>query len=467
MPRLIVVRKICLLCVLALLVACAQEEEPKQEAASTAPPAAQTAVETEPPSAPTSDPQTAPEATSAPEPEPETTAIPFDNLHVPSPEWQDQIIYFLMTDRFFDGDPSNNDQGAEEYDPQDFSKYNGGDLNGILQKLDYIAELGATAVWITPPVSNQWWDPLVEFGGYHGYWAENFTEVDPHLGTLYDYQALSAALHSRDMYLIQDIVTNHTGNFFTYQDDEGTTRYNANDPAANVRFNTESVPISKPSQPPFDRNDVTDAQQREESIYNWTPAISDFNDESQILTYQLSDLDDLNTTNLIVRDALKQAYAYWIETVGVDGFRVDTIRYVEQDFWHDFEYSADEDAPGMTAVAAGTGREDFLTFGEAFLDAQPLDDAGDRAVAAYMGTPDLPGLDAVLHFPLHWTINRVFVEGQPTNYMTYRLNTFLDPTIYQDPTIIPTFIDNHDVARFLSKGNLDGFKQANMLLMTI
>lgn len=111
-----------------------------------------------------------------------------DLLNVPSPAWQDQIIYFLMIDRFCDGDSQNNDQGCEEYDPNNTAKYSGGDLRGILQKLDYVRDLGATALWITPPVSHQWWDPLVRYGGYHGYWFSNLQEIDKHFGTLQDYR---------------------------------------------------------------------------------------------------------------------------------------------------------------------------------------------------------------------------------------------------------------------------------------
>ena len=78
--------------------------------------------------------------------------------HVPSPDWRDQIIYFLMIDRFNDGDRANNDQGTGEYDPRSEKKFSGGDLAGVEQKIDYIQGLGATAVWTTPPVANQWWD---------------------------------------------------------------------------------------------------------------------------------------------------------------------------------------------------------------------------------------------------------------------------------------------------------------------
>ncbi|MBL8245239.1 MAG: hypothetical protein JNL89_13655, partial [Rhodanobacteraceae bacterium] len=136
--------------------------------------------------------------------------------HVASPDWRDQVIYFAMIDRFDDGDPGNNDQGAGEYDPARNSHYSGGDLAGIAQRLDYIQGLGATTLWITPPVANQWWNPERSYTGYHGYWARDFKAVDPHYGTLADYQRLSAALHARGMYLVQDIVVNHVGNWFGY-----------------------------------------------------------------------------------------------------------------------------------------------------------------------------------------------------------------------------------------------------------
>ena len=110
----------------------------------------------------------------------------------------------------------------------------------LLTKLITSKGLGATAIWITPPVANQWWDPVVNFGGYHGYWAENFMEVDAHFGTLETYQALSSALHDNGMYLIQDVVTNHTGNFFSYN----RFNYNPDDLTQGFSLNTNTVPVT-------------------------------------------------------------------------------------------------------------------------------------------------------------------------------------------------------------------------------
>lgn len=382
-------------------------------------------------------------------------------LHIPSPErWEDQIIYFVMIDRFNDGDPSNNDQGADEYDPEDGSKFQGGDLQGIIDQIDYIQGLGATAVWITPPVSNQWYDPIVDFGGYHGYWAEDFSSVDPHFGDLESYQALSRALHANDMYLIQDIVTNHVGNFFTYVGEDGDVNWNPDDPTEGYRENPNSVPVTDPSQSPFDLNDPTNPEHLEAAIYNWTPPITDYQDPDQQLEWALADLDDLNTENPVVRDALKQAYGDWIEQVGVDAFRIDTVLYVEHDFWNDFMHSED----GILAAAERTGRENFFAYGEAFRGSAPYDDAGEREIATYLGTEDTPELTSVINFPLHDSINRVFAAGAPTSQITYRLQTAQE--IFPNPALMPTFIDNHDVPRFLSAGSVAGLQQAVMFTMT-
>ncbi len=113
---------------------------------------------------------------------------------VASPDWRKQVIYFIMTDRFCNGDTANDIQipgGIERGNGKTEWGYNGGDLQGIIDKLDYIQGLGVTAVWITPPVLNQWWDGSIPYSGYHGYWASDFTKVDPHYGTLDKYKELA------------------------------------------------------------------------------------------------------------------------------------------------------------------------------------------------------------------------------------------------------------------------------------
>ena len=382
-------------------------------------------------------------------------------LHVASPAWEEQVVYFVMTDRFANGDPSNDNQGRGEFDQTDGDKYSGGDLKGLIDKLDYIQGMGATAVWITPPVANMWWDPLQQSGGYHGYWARNLKKVDEHLGTLDTYKALSDALHKRGMYLIQDVVPNHMGNFFTY------SSYDPSDVSKNVVMNTQAVPTARPEQSPFDQDDPRDPAQRDAGVYHWTPVITDYFDANQELNYQVSDLDDLNTENATVRTALRDSYGYWIKEVGVDAFRVDTVKYVPHAFWNDFFYSTASDAPGMMVAARSTGRDRFFAFGEVFENSDPLSAVADQKVASYQGDAGTPELPALLAYPLYSEINRVFTGGQPTSYLSYRLGRFMDPSLYPNPYATPTFIDNHDNQRFLAVGSRKAMIQALALIFTI
>ena len=380
-------------------------------------------------------------------------------LHAASPDWRDQVIYFAMLDRFDDGEPSNNDQGEGEYDPADRRRYSGGDLAGALRRLDYIRGLGATALWITPPVAHQWWDDAVSYGGYHGYWATDFTAVDPHFGTLDDYRALSRGLHARGMYLVQDIVLNHVGNYFRYPD-----AWSADDPALGWTANPDSGGRRGPTQAPFHLNDPRDPAQRAASIYHWTPTIRDIGDRRQELTFQLSDLDDLDTSNPVVRAALRRSYAHWITEVGVDAFRVDTAFYVEPGFLDDFVYGGDGDAPGALAAARATGREGFHVFGEAFGIDRPFEDRQARRIERYMSGTD-GTMPAMINFPLYGTTVDVFARGAPTAALGHRIRSML--ALHRRAHWMPTFVDNHDVDRFLAGGDEAGLRQALLAIMTL
>ena len=383
-----------------------------------------------------------------------------DLLHVASPVWQDQIIYFLLTDRFADGDSSNNDQGAGEYDPANDKKYHGGDLKGIADKIDYLEDLGVTAVWITPPVANMWWDPTVSSAGYHGYWAENFREVDKHLGSLETMQNLARTLHGRGMYLIQDIVCNHVGNFFYYKGP-----YDPKNPGRHFKSNTKAAPHGYPTQKPFDQNDATDRDDRKAAIYHFTPDIVDMNDTKQVLNYQLNGLDDLNTRNPVVRNALKDSYAYWIKEAGIDGFRLDSVIHTTRDFWIDFLHSTDLKHPGVKVFAKSLGKDDFFSFGEVWQNATPYDDNPDKIGAAYLGSPAHPGMDGILNFPLHNALTQVFVDGEPTALLSHRLNNAM--TLYRDPQKLVNFVDNHDMDRIAARTDPRSVAGALTFLMTM
>jgi glycosidase len=379
-------------------------------------------------------------------------------LHVPSPDWRDQVIYFVMLDRFDDGDPANNDQGAGEFDPADRRRFSGGDLRGAARRLDYVQGLGATALWITPPVANQWRDPG-DYGGYHGYWATDFTAVDAHLGTLDDYRALSRALHGRGMYLVQDIVLNHVGNWIRYPH-----AWSADDPARGFVRVVDAQGRGAPLQPPFDRNDARDPAQRDASIYHWTPPIRDNTVRAEELRFQLADLDDLNTANPVVREALRRSYAHWITEVGVDAFRVDTAFYVEPAFLDDFVYGTDPEAPGALAAARATGRHGFHVFGEGFAIDRPYDDRGARKIERYMAGIE-GAMPAMINFPLYGSAQDVFARGAPTAVLGHRIRSML--ALHARVHWMPTFVDNHDVDRFLAGGDEAGLRQALLMLMTL
>ncbi|MCF7222889.1 alpha-amylase family glycosyl hydrolase [Marilutibacter chinensis] len=381
-----------------------------------------------------------------------------DGLHVPSPDWRDQVVYFAMIDRFDDGDPSNNDQGAGEYDPADGSRYSGGDLRGLARRLDYIQGLGATALWITPPVANQWLNPSRSFSGYHGYWASDFSEVDAHYGTRDDYKALSRALHARGMYLIQDVVVNHTGDWIAC-DAAGP----ADTAADRCRLREDAQGRRAPTQPPFDRNDPGDAGDREAAIYHWTPPIADYTDRGQELDHQLADLDDLDTENPAVRRALRETYGDWIRDIGVDAFRVDTAFHVPAGFFADFLHADDVQVPGVVRVAADTGRDGFLAFGEGFGTDKPFADAQARKLDAYMRTPG--GLPSMINFPLYGSLGDVFARGRPSAELAHRIGSMM--AVHADPWRMPSFVDNHDVDRFLAGGSEAGLKQALLAMLTL
>lgn len=377
------------------------------------------------------------------------------NLHVASPDWRDQVIYFLMIDRFNDGDPGNNDQGYGEFDPAKESHYNGGDIPGIIQKLDYIKNLGATSVWLTPPVANQWWSTDSSYSGYHGYWARDFAKVDEHYGSLRDYQLLSHELHQRNMYLIQDIVVNHTGIFFGYDGE-----YDKTDTSKHFRLLEKGLQ-SAPDMPPFHLVDRLNPKHAEAAIYNWTPGASSYQSEEQQFTYQLGNLSDINTKNPQVIKTFKDIYGDWIQKVGVDAFRIDTVKYVEHEFWQQFLHDAD----GIYAKAKTLGKEHFLTFGEVFDSSKPYTDDGEKKVTKFLGTTDKPELNSVIGFPLYFEIGNVLGEGKPTKQLAYRLERFM--ALYPDPFITPNFIDNHDTKRFLAGASHQSLQQALALLFTI
>lgn len=377
-------------------------------------------------------------------------------LHVPSPDWRDQVVYFAMIDRFADGEPANNDQGVDEYDPADPRKYSGGDLRGLVRRLDYIQGLGATALWITPHVANQWMNPGGSYGGYHGYWASDFKAVDAHYGTLDDLRALSRGLHGRGMYLVQDVVVNHVADYLQCEAGDAPA-------AERCTVRADARGLTAPVGEPFHLNDPRNAAHAAAGIYHWTPSIKDFTDRGQELDFALAGLDDLDTEHPVVRRALRDAYGYWIREAGMDAFRVDTAFHVPATFFPDFLHADDVVAPGVARVASDTGRDDFLAFGEGFGADRAYQEGRARKLDAYMRVAG--GLPSMIDFPLYGTLGDVLARGRPSAELAHRIENRMQ--MHADPWRMPTFVDNHDVDRFLAGGSEAGLKQALLALMTL
>jgi glycosidase len=339
--------------------------------------------------------------------------------------WQHQSLYQIITDRFYDGNPSNNNADGN-YDPAGHrgTSVHGGDFKGIEEKLDYIKSLGATAIWISPVVLNA-------RGEFHGYAGLDFYQVDPHWGTLADLQHLVRAAHSRGILVIDDIVVNHGGNLVD-SSDPGYPAFK--DPPEGYRLRFRNPAKQYP--PPFDLN-VTNPSLT--NLFHNNGYIQDYHDPIQVERGELSGLDDFCTETPYVRQQMLKIYQYWIREAGFDAFRIDTVKHVEMGFWQEW-------CPAIRTFAAVQGKPDFFMFGEVL-------DHSDAKCGSYTGkTGGGPfKLDSVLDYPLYFKINSVFAGTAGSTKQIaehYRaVATDFDPAVQNQ---LVTFIDNHDQPRFLS-----------------
>ncbi|MGE5590073.1 MAG: alpha-amylase family glycosyl hydrolase [Bacillota bacterium] len=292
---------------------------------------------------------------------------------------QDDIIYLIMTDRFLNGDTSN-DFDVNRDDPQ---AYHGGDLQGVMNRLDYLQSLGVTAIWLTPVVQNQ-------DRGYHGYWATDFETVDRHLGSLETLRALVQQAHQRGIKVLLDVVVNHTGPAHPW----------VGDPAHQDWFH-QGGPIA------------------------------DWNDQASIENGWLYDLPDLAQENPAVSDYLLRVSRDWITKTGVDGFRLDTVRHVPKTFWTTY------------AAAMHTAKPGFFLMGEAW-----------NSDPSYIADYQKAGLDALVDFPRQQAIQNVFVAGNDPSTL-HDLQAEED-RVFADSSLVATFVDNHDMTRFVTAAGDDG-----------
>lgn len=250
-------------------------------------------------------------------------------------DWDEAVIYFAVTDRFFDGDASNNDAyGVGDYDTsakKGGSSYHGGDFAGLTEKLDYLEDLGVNTIWITPIVENitdDQHDAKTDTAtyGYHGYWASDFTELNKHLGTKEEFAALLDAAHSRGMKLMVDVVLNHAG--------YGTENY----------FNN----ILKDK----DGNAIKMLRDSSNTVSGDDKLAS------------LSDLPDFVTEDSEVRNQLIEWQTEWMDEFDIDYYRVDTVKHVDSTTWSALKNSLTKVNPDFKMIGEYSGAGYANTAGE-------------------------------------------------------------------------------------------------------
>lgn len=379
---------------------------------------------------------------------------------------EDEVIYFVMPDRFENGDPSNDrgglpgDRMKTGYDPTNKGFFHGGDLKGLTQRLSYIQGLGATAIWLTPVFKNKpvQGPPGHESAGYHGYWITDFTSVDPHLGTSADFKTFVDAAHKRGMKVYMDIIVNHTADVLYFAECEGKgecpyrniadypyqRRGGVEGAAINGGFSGErdgsAANFAKLTNPnyaytvkvaPAER-DIKRPEWLNNPIYYHNRGDSTFRGESSTMG-DFSGLDDVFTENPRVIRGMIDIYSSWIDRYGVDGFRIDTAQHVNPEFWQQF-------VPAILARARARGIPNFHIFGEvATSDMDPAHTAVNTR---------LDKLPSVLDFSFTRAVVDV-MAGAGTDELA---KLFRADPLYEGGAKaalrLPTFTGNHDAGRF-------------------
>jgi len=363
-----------------------------------------------------------------------------------------ETFYFVLTDRFANGDPGNDTGGltgdrlTTGLDPTDKGFYHGGDLAGLRERLDYVEGLGTTAIWLTPSFLNR---PVQGTGadasaGYHGYWITDFTRIDPHLGTNAELEALVDDAHERGIKVYFDIITNHTADVIDYAQgqyayvDQATRPYRD---AAGVPFDpadvagTDAFPALDAATS-FPYTPVVDASEADLKVPAWLndPTLYHNRGNStwagESVTHgDFDGLDDLMTEHPTVVDGFVAVYEAWVD-LGIDGFRIDTVKHVNREFWDVF-------TTAIAQHAAAVGNPDFFMFGEVY-------DADAALTAPYVRETDM---NAVLDFSFQ-AAAAGYAKGSPAAGLRA---LFASDDLYTTPTsnahALPTFLGNHDMGR--------------------
>lgn len=367
----------------------------------------------------------------------------------------DLRMYSVMTDRFANGDPSNDTGGIpggplqHGFDATKKQFYNGGDIKGLTEKLDYIESLGMDAVWITPPYLN---DPVqilptYTSASYHGYWIKGFDQMDPHVGTPQEVKDFIAAAHDRGMKVIFDVVANHTADVIDYEEGEYTYRNSTDYPYVDVNGNEfdpkDYVDGSKPfpemkaedmpytpkfrdlagptAKSPDFLNDVTNYHNRGDSTF--AGESSEWGD--------FIGLDDVFTEKPEVVEGFKEIFKSYVRDYSVDGFRIDTYKHVNIEFWQQV-------MPDVEAYAASIGKPNFYVFGEVASPTAPE--------VSWWSTKGDSG--SMLDFAFQGAIRKTLSEDAPVSTLA---DVFAQDDMYTTEDFnaynLATFISNHDMGR--------------------
>ena len=368
-----------------------------------------------------------------------------------------QTLYFVLTDRFANGSAANDRAGlaggpeVDGFDPTKISHYHGGDFIGLTAKLDYLKNLGVTAVWVTPPFKNK---PMQQgTAGYHGYWITDFLAIDPHLGTNADYREFVRQAHARGMKVFMDIIVNHTADViqldgdYTYRPRAAAPYHDADGRPFDVRafaynglgdsgaFPKLSATRSFAYQPrvpaaevavknPAWLNDVTFYHNRGNSTFQGESAVDgDF-----------AGLDDLFTEHPRVVRGMIEIFRQWVRDTGVDGYRIDTMKHVNAEFWQAF-------GPAIRAEARALRRPDFMQFGEVYSE------TGDPEYLSEFSTAI--ALDTTIDFGFFAAARRFVSQGGTAAALA---DFFARDDYYTDHDsnvhTTTTFLGNHDAGRF-------------------
>lgn len=284
-------------------------------------------------------------------------------------DWDEAVVYFMMTDRFFDGNESNNKaSGADTYGKNP-GLYHGGDFAGVTAKLDYLQDLGVNTIWLTPIVENIAGVTVTDEGkedvpynaAYHGYWASDFTKLNPTMGTTEEFKTMISEAHKRGMRIMVDIVVNHAG------------------------YGTESTFADM----------LRDKSVSEGDIKSWQ-----------------SDLPDFATENADVRAKLVEWQTSWMKNYGVDYFRVDTVKHVDSTTWAALKNSTTEVNPSFKMIGEYYGAgyaSNGSTLGSGQMDADLDFDFNDQATSFVSG--NISSVESFLS-SRNTALNNAYMTGQ-------------------------------------------------------